>query len=309
MISVLLGPQRPHSTVADAVHSLTEAGETVAVISAGWQEAEGDIEELGELIDRPLVDLALYARADSVMHADVDLSEAHHQRQKRLRSLQRLYRLRLAHLMDAAVDVLDYEDDLEILKLEQRHAITQLQALDRHHLQRIRAAHNDYESVRVSGPRAVLDDEKEALREQLDKVTCVVITGGNVAVLASRLRLLEMDNLLAQKNLVAWSAGAMVLCDRVVLYHDYAPQGQRDPEILDFGLGLAPGLVALPGAKRRLNETLTTRLSLISRRFAPRRCITLNNDSIVRVRDGSIESASQSRSVSRTGVLQKLRTK
>ena len=309
MIRILLGPQRPTATVGDAVHALTEPGETVAVISAGWQEAEGDIQELDDAIDRPLLDLSLYARTDSVLDADATLREAHQQRQARLRTLQRLYRLRLAHLMRAAVDVLEIEDDNELLKLEQRHAITQLRALDRHHLERIRAAHNIYEAGRRETASTPLDTERAALREQLDTASCVVVTGGNVAVLISRLRLLGMDELLADKHLVAWSAGAMALCERVVLYHDHAPQGQRDAEIFDFGLGLVPGIVAFPGAKRRLDESLTTHLTVLSRRFAPRRCITLDNDSVVRVRDRVMEAATNVKRVARTGKLTKVRIK
>jgi len=223
--------------------------------------------------------------------------------------LQRLYRLRLAHLMRAAVDVLEFDDDDELLKLEQRHAITQLRALDRHHLERIRAAHNLYESELRNTPSDALEAERSALREQLANAACVVITGGNVAILISRLRLLGLDELLADKTLVAWSAGAMALCERVVLYHDHAPQGQRDAEIFDFGLGLVPGIVAFPAAKRRLDESLTTRLTVLSRRFAPRRCITLNNQSVVRLRDRVMTSATKTRRVTRTGELKKVRVK
>ena len=78
MIRILLRPQRPTATVGDAVHALTEPGETVAVISAGWQEAEGDIQELDDAINRPLLDLTLYARTDSVLDADATLRDTGH---------------------------------------------------------------------------------------------------------------------------------------------------------------------------------------------------------------------------------------
>ena len=40
----------------------------------------------------------------------------------------------------------------------------------------------------------------------------------------------------------------MVLCDRIVLFHDKLPQGRRDAEILGQGMGMLPRLVLLPDA-------------------------------------------------------------
>ena len=41
-------------------------------------------------------------------------------------------------------------------------------------------------------------------------------------------------------RVVAWSAGAMVLTERVVLFHDDPPHGAGIAEVLDVGLGLVP---------------------------------------------------------------------
>ena len=51
---------------------------------------------------------------------------------------------------------------------------------------------------------------------------------------------------------VAWSAGAMALTSKVVLFHDYAPRGSHEAEVFDRGLGRVPGVIALPHARRRL---------------------------------------------------------
>ena len=304
---VLLGPQRPAPTLGNAVHELTEQDETVGVISAGWQEAEGDFGEMVDIVQRPFVDLALYARAETVIHSSEVVREAHSARQHRLRVLQRLYRGRLAHAMRAAVDVMETDEDEDIAKLEQRHAIGQLQALDRHHLERVRASHKQYDENEAAICCPVLAEQRGQMSEALAPLSTVVITGGNVAVLISRLRLMGMGELLRDKHLVAWSTGAMALCDRVVLYHDRAPQGQRDAEIFDYGLGLASGLVVFPGAKRRLDTALTTRLGLLSRRFAPRRCVTLDNDAIVWHDDRRVVKANSVQRITRKGTLTKLR--
>jgi hypothetical protein len=51
----------------------------------------------------------------------------------------------------------------------------------------------------------------------------------------------------------AWSAGAMAVTDRVVLFHDSPPAGPpATPRSSAHGLGLFPGVVALPHARRRL---------------------------------------------------------
>lgn len=306
---VLLGPQRPAPTVGNAVHELTEQDEAVGVISAGWQEAEGDFGELVDVVKRPLIDLALYSRAETVIQSSEAVREAHQSRQHKLRALQRLYRARLAHAMRAAVDMLETDEDEDVAKLEQRHAIAQLQALDRHHLERVRATHKQYDENDVATCCPILAEQRDQLVDVLAPLSTVLITGGNVAVTISRLRLMGMGELLQDKHLVAWSAGAMALCDRVVLYHDRAPQGQRDAEIFDFGLGLAPGLVVFPGAKRRLDVSLTTRLALLSRRFAPRRCVTLDNDARVRLDDQRVTRANAVQRITRKGTLTRLRAR
>ncbi len=68
----------------------------------------------------------------------------------------------------------------------------------------------------------------------------MLIAGGHVAVLLNRMRLFRLGEELAKKPLIAWSAGAMALSERIVLFHHHAPQGRRDAELLDAGLGIVP---------------------------------------------------------------------
>ena len=92
---LLLGPQRPTLHLGEALGGFGLPEGPLAVISAGWQEAEGDINDVGEVVGRPLEDLKLYARAESVFGDDPELADAHRERQRTLRELQQLYRLRL----------------------------------------------------------------------------------------------------------------------------------------------------------------------------------------------------------------------
>ena len=67
-----------------------------------------------------------------------------------------------------------------------------------------------------------------------------MIAGGHVASLLNRLALFDVLELAAGKPVIAWSAGAMVLTDRIVLFHDYPPYGSDIAQVLDAGFGLAP---------------------------------------------------------------------
>ena len=63
---ILLGPQRPHTNLPEAFRDRGLPGGPVAVISAGWQEAEGDIDDVRALVPRELIDLELYRRAEEL---------------------------------------------------------------------------------------------------------------------------------------------------------------------------------------------------------------------------------------------------
>ena len=78
-------------------------------------------------------------------------------------------------------------------------------------------------------------------------------------------------------TVVAWSAGAMALTERVVLFHDRAAQGAGADRGLRRGLGLVPGVVLLPHARRRLRDRRPVRMAVLARRFAPARCVVLDD--------------------------------
>ncbi len=93
----------------------------------------------------------------------------------------------------------------------------------------------------------------------------------------------------------------MVLCERIVLFHDDAPQGKRDAEVLDAGLGMVRNYIPLPHARSRLDWSSRTRMALFSRRFAPASCCTLDNGSMIRLEHNRIVSAAYSSTITRTG--------
>jgi peptidase E len=271
------------------------------VITAGWRDSEGEIDELRENTGRPLEDLMLYHRAEEVFTNEPALHELHRERQEKLTELQRLYRIRLTPTIAAARKLMKTRAEPELLRLEQRAAITQLRALDSHHLRRIRSIHQTFNQRRagLEVPQALVQRDK--VHQLVEKAGMVIIAGGHVAVLLNRIRLFGLDRLLAQKPVIAWSAGAMAMTERIVLFHHSAPQGKRDSELLDAGLGIVRRRVLLPHAGTRLDWCNRRRMALFSRRFSPATCCTLDNGSMIHLDNGQLITSKESSIVMRTG--------
>lgn len=299
-VRILLGPQTPSPNVGAALEAAGIDG-PLAVITAGWRDSEGEIDELGEVVERPVEDLMLYHRAEEVFAREPALHALHRERQDRLAELQRLYRMRLAPALQAAADLLETDGEPDLVRLEQRAAISQLRALDRHHVRRIRGIHQHFDRCRADLSIPFAAAQRDALHQRLEQAAGVLITGGHVAVLLNRIRLFRLETLLATRPVIAWSAGAMVLCGRIVLFHDNAPQGARDPEVLDAGLGLVRRLVPLPHAASRLKGSPPERLALFSRRFAPATCVTLDPGAMLTVTGDRVSDARNSAVLQRNG--------
>ncbi|MDX1403848.1 MAG: Type 1 glutamine amidotransferase-like domain-containing protein [Woeseiaceae bacterium] len=301
----VLGPQRPDVNLGLALGKLGDEVK-LAVISAGWQEGEGDLEALQEIAGRSLVELQLYHRAEALMAKDQWLKERYRERQEKLIELQRLYRIRLSRYMQAARDLLVDDGNPALLRHEQREAISQQRALDRHHIRKITAINAEFSSQLADRPSTELDDVRAEINEQLADCGTVLITGGNVAVLLNRLQLFDLGSALANKDIVAWSAGAMVLTDKIVLFHDNTPEGHRDAEVFNEGLGLIGESVFLPDAKHRLKTDDRIGVALFSRRFAPASCMALDNGAMLHFKDGGMLEASGVRRLVRNGNLRKV---
>lgn len=300
VMQILLGPQSPAPNLRQAIDTINTDG-PIVVITAGWRDSEGEIDELQEITGHPLENLMLYQRAEEVFASEPALHELHRERQKKLTELQRLYRIRLTPTIAAARKLMKIRAEAELLHLEQRAAISQLRALDSHHLRRIRGIHQTFNLRRaeLEVPRALVQREK--VHQLVEKAGMVLIAGGHVAVLLNRIRLFGLDHLLAHKPVIAWSAGAMAMTERIVLFHHAAPQGRRDSELLDAGLGIVRRRVLLPHAGTRLDWRNHRRMALFSRRFSPAACCTLDNGSMIHIDNEQLIASKASSIVTRTG--------
>jgi len=290
-IVVLLGPQRFTPTLGEAVARAGVEGR-LASVTAGWQEREAEDLELHEHLGERTVNLMLYARAEDVFEKDAELFRAHRERQEKLRTLQALYRRRLAATRDAARRLVEAQGDEALLAPEREDAIRALSRLDAHHLRRVAAIDAEFEKRWRPEGRPVLRRHVRAIERQLEKVAGLAIAGGHVAILLNRLRLFGIASRVGGRPVFAWSAGAMAVCERVVLFHDNPPQGEGAPEVLQAGLGLVGGVVALPHAKRRLALDDRGRVTLLARRFEPDAALAFDDGSWLLFRDGRREAVS-----------------
>jgi hypothetical protein len=303
---VFLGPQFQEPNLAFALRRLQIRG-TLVSISAGWQEREGEIDELLAHVALPVTDLALYARAEAVLASDAELAAAYRKRQALLREQQDLYRLRLEHAKDATRELMAREGEPTLVRSAQRAALRALRALDREHLRAIEREHASFRRRLRPQQRASVVPHIRELRALIGPAAAVLVAGGHIAVLANRLRLFDLQRLLAGKTLIAWSAGAMAMSDCIVLFHDDPPQGAGNAEVFDSGLGLLKGVVALPHAQTRIALHESQRVAMFARRFAPGRCVTLDHGSLLHWRDGRLAASSSTWRLTRQGALDEVR--
>ncbi len=271
----VIGPQRHLPNLAETLDMLSVDG-PVCSVTAGWQEREGELEDLIGHIGRPCQDLGLYQAVNDAFSADPRLFHAHRARQDKLRLLQSLYRKRLNHAAAAAAEMLAADGDAQIVQRERRAAINTLRTLDRQHLRHIKDVHATFDQSWDPARHPTLAPVRERLAADVDRAQAVLVAGGHVSTLINRLRLFGLGEVIARKPIVAWSAGAMALSRRIVLFHDSPPQGAGHAEVLDAGLDLLPALLPLPHARERLHLDDPERVALMARRFGPDPAITLD---------------------------------
>ena len=285
----LLGPQHAHPTVRRALEEHRVKG-PVALIAAGWQEREGDPGVMPEL-GVQAVPLGLHARADEVFRRDRELAAAYKARQLRLKQMQDFYRIRLDHADHAAKTISLRHVDSTLLADERAVSLDVVRRLDQDHLERCGAVRAQLEHELPALARPAIAAHRRELERLIAPTDAIVIAGGHVAVLLNRVRMFDVAGLFGSRPIIAWSAGAMALTERVVLFHDDPPYGWGIPEVLDAGLGLVHGVVALPDPRRRLKLDDTDRVARFAQRFAPAACVALDHGARIGVRDGAAISA------------------
>lgn len=280
---VILGPQRPHPNAPDALGALASGDGPIVVLTAGWRADETDDEALRRYLGPDVVVLPLYSWFEVVMRELPQLRAEYRARQDALVGLRRLHRLRLHPALAVASDLFEetHRDSLteEYLAL----ALEDVRRIDGQLLQSASAIHERH--AVASAPwltSPVVGRLRARATEALRSARAVVLTGGHVAVLLNRLQFFGVDEVLRElgaegRPIFAWSAGAMVLADKIVLFYDDPPDGPAYPELLDYGFGLVRNVVLLPHARQRLRLDDPVRVGSLATRFGPSPCIGLEN--------------------------------
>ncbi len=266
----LLGPQRS-PTLRNVVRSLDIDGQ-IATITAGWQEREPDDGELNDLLDSRGVNLSLYRRMREVQEHDPDFAAAERRLREVLGEVQELYCVRLNHALSAIESIRHAGREGTRRDEAVADAVESVRELDARHLERIDEIYREFYEGWPPHERPVLAVHRAEVEALLDATGALVITGGHVGVLISVLYLFNVAAAI-RSPVIAWSAGAMALTERAVLFHDRAPQGTGDPEVYGRGVSVVRNIVALPHARARLLLDDVDRMAVFARRFAPAKCV------------------------------------
>lgn len=272
----LLGPQGPTPDVGAAVRELGIKG-PVALVRAGYQERESDDAELVTAMGVPSINLTLHARGNDVFKNAPEFAAAYQARQQRLRHMQGFYRTRLDGTEDAAKKISLRYVEPELLAQEEKVSVDQFRYMDHEHIERCQAVRAAFDKAWPADSVELIAQHRREVRDQMAQTDALVITGGHVASLLNRLQLFDVLGAVSDKPIIAWSAGAMVLTDCIVLFHDYPPYGSDIAQVLDAGFGLVPGYVVLPEARRRINLEARDGIQRFARRMAPATCVAMDH--------------------------------
>ena len=270
----LLGPQR-RPTLDTVAASLYPEG-PIATITAGWQEREPDDAELGKLLGSRDVNLRLYRRWLDVQERDPEFALGERRLAAVLEELQNMYLLRLDHALQAVYAIQRRSGGQRLRASVLAEAIGAVRELDVAHLRRVSAVRGEFYQRLPPHDRAVIAEHRADVAGLLRDAAAVVIAGGHVGVLADTLHLFNVAASL-RTAVIAWSAGAMALAGQIVLFHDRSAHGPGHPEIYGRGLSVFSNVVPLPHARARLLLDDAPRMAVFARRFAPARCVLLEN--------------------------------
>ncbi|WP_240978118.1 hypothetical protein [Knoellia koreensis] len=300
MRTVLLGPQRFMTTAGTALRSLGVDG-PVATINAGWEEREDDVAELDQVLGGNTSHLRLHHRLLDVLAKDAAFAAAALTFRDRHDALLALYRLRLGFALDAAYAVQrrvrdaarrapgDGSADGELAAYGALDdAVAEVRHVDAWYAAQLKELYRELDERAPLVASGVIGWHRGEIGALLDGAAALVMPGGNVGTLLRVLRLFAI-RIPDELPVIAWSAGAMALTDRVVLFHDYGPEGAQEAEVFDRGLGRVPGVVALPHARRRLRLDDHPRMAVMARRFTDEHCLLLDDGTAIEVgADGAL---------------------
>jgi hypothetical protein len=283
MHTVLLGPQRFLTTAGTVVRSVAPEG-PVATVTAGWQDREAADDELDEVMGGRSRNLHLYGRLSDVLTTDDHFATEALKHRDAMDELAGIYSLRLQRALDSAYVVARRPARGDIAESAFDDAVRGVQDIDAWYLRAVDQLYGELETAAPPESSEEIARHRHEVAELLRDATVLAIAGGHVGLLLRCLRLFAVVPS-PEVPLVAWSAGAMALTERVVLYNDLGPQGIQGAEVWDRGVGRVRDVVAMPHARRRLRLDDPVHAKVFVRRFAPATCLLLDDGTQVEIGD------------------------
>lgn len=281
----ILGPQRRTSGARSAVAELIPTGR-IATINAGWREREVEDRELGEVLGCRMINLRLYQRWLELVRDDAEYAAAERRLADELEEQQAVYALRLFHAV-AALDEVNRRDKMAVVRTGAvTDGIRSVRALDEWHLAEVAGYRQRFYRSLTIGQRPNVVAHRRELAAIVADSSGMVITGGHVGVLLHLLHVFGLSAMI-KPPVITWSAGAMALSDRVVLFGARRPAGRRLPEVWAEGLGTYPGVLPFPQARVRLPMQDPHQLALLARRFKRWTCLLVDEGARLLLRDGA----------------------
>ena len=247
----------------------------VALVTAGWRHDEPRDEPLREALSSEVRNLRLYAAFRVLEREAHELVAAYTLKQSMLRRVKERYRAALVPAIAACRELYTRRRDPGCVWFKQ--AIRNIQSVDALFLAEADRLHAEYHAAHPPLGNARVRVERARIEAALDGTDAVLLAGGHVGVLRNRLQFFGFEDLLPGRTIIAWSAGAMALTDRVYLFHDHTTYGVGLAEVLDRGLGLLPGVVFLPHARQRLDLGDPENIAILARRLGPAVAVGLQN--------------------------------
>jgi hypothetical protein len=279
MRTILLGPQRFLTTAGTIVSAVAPEG-TVATVTAGWQDRETADDELHEVMGGRSRNLRLYERLTDVLETDEHFAEHALLHRDALDELAGIYSLRLQRALDSVYAVARRPGRQDIADASFSDAVRCDRDIDAWYVRTVDQLYGELEEAAPPAGSESVRRHRDEVAEVLGDASVIAIAGGHVGILIRCLRL--FDAVPARETpVVAWSAGAMALTERVVLYNDRGPQGVQGAEVWDRGAGRVRDVVAMPHARRRLRLDDPVHTKVFVHRFAPSTCLLLDDGTTV----------------------------
>jgi hypothetical protein len=281
--TVLLGPQRFLTTAGSVVHGIAPDGPVVTV-TAGWQDRESADDELDEVMGGRTRNLRLYERLTDVLETDEHFATEALAHRDAMDELAGLYSLRLQRALESLYVVARRPARQDIADAAFADAVRGVRDIDAWYLRTVDQLYGELEAAASPVDSEPIARHRREVADQLRDAAVLAVAGGHVGVLVRCLRLFAV---VAPRELpvVAWSAGAMAMTERVVLYNDRGPQGIQGSEVWDRGAARVRDVVAMPHARRRLRLDDPVHVKVLVRRFAPATCLLLDDGTTVEIGD------------------------